>query len=161
MPTEKPAYETLGELAKINKQWVKLSGLHSREEWSAAVVRAATAAELAATFAIRQEFATQSKLPNKFVDEMLMWANGIRGKFEKLLLNLVAADKEKEAKLQALWTKAKTINQKRNLIAHGGQFCDESEATEIIATCKEVVLGVVGVYDPTFKLKEKKLSNGG
>ncbi|WP_454669569.1 hypothetical protein [Achromobacter kerstersii] len=158
MATDKPAYDTLDELAKINKQWVKLSGLHNREEWSAAVVRAATAAELAATFAIRKEFATQSKLPKEFVDEMLMWANGIRGKFENLLLNLVAADEDKTKKFRALWATAKTINKKRNLIAHGGQFCDAKEATEIIATCKEVVLGVVGVYDPAFKLKEKKAS---
>ncbi len=46
-------YKKLTDLKKLQKQWHKLSGLHTREEWSAAIVRAATAAEIAANIAVR------------------------------------------------------------------------------------------------------------
>jgi hypothetical protein len=42
----KKPYAQRSDLEKIHSQWHKLSGLHTREEWSAAIVRAATAAEL-------------------------------------------------------------------------------------------------------------------
>lgn len=60
MAENKP-YEKLSDLEKLQKQWHKLSGLNTREEWSAAIVRAATAAELAANFAVRNEFAGRSQ----------------------------------------------------------------------------------------------------
>jgi hypothetical protein len=59
MTTKKP-YKELSDLEKVQKQWHKLTGLHTREEWSAAIVRAATAAEIAATFAVRREFAAKN-----------------------------------------------------------------------------------------------------
>jgi hypothetical protein len=74
------AYEERTGLQKIQSQWHKLTGLHTREEWSAAVIRAATAAELAANFAIREGFRTKSSLDPKFVDSLLRWANGLDGK---------------------------------------------------------------------------------
>jgi hypothetical protein len=55
-------FEQRNDQEKIQSQWNKLIGLHSREEWSAAIVRAATAAEIAANFAVRQEFKSRSKL---------------------------------------------------------------------------------------------------
>ena len=48
----KQDYEKRSDVEKIKTKWTKLSGLHTRSEWSAAVVRAATAAELAANQAI-------------------------------------------------------------------------------------------------------------
>jgi len=52
-------YEERTDLEKCQSQWTKLQGLHSLEKWSAAIVRAATAAEFAADFAIRSEFTDQ------------------------------------------------------------------------------------------------------
>jgi hypothetical protein len=78
MSTRKP-YAERTDLEKIQSQWNKLTGLHSRNESSAAIVRAATAAELAANFAIRREFARKSKLSTEFIDNLLVWANGIAG----------------------------------------------------------------------------------
>ncbi len=49
----KKDYDKRSEVEKIESQWTKLSGLHTGEEWSAAVVRAATAAELAANLGLR------------------------------------------------------------------------------------------------------------
>ena len=43
----KKEYKDRTDLEKIQSQWNKLTGLHSREEFSGAVVRAATAAEIA------------------------------------------------------------------------------------------------------------------
>jgi hypothetical protein len=51
----KKSYEHLTDLEKVQKQWHKLAGLHSREEWSAAIVRAATTAGLVANFAQRAD----------------------------------------------------------------------------------------------------------
>ncbi|OYV51952.1 MAG: hypothetical protein B7X10_00385, partial [Burkholderiales bacterium 21-58-4] len=92
MTARKP-YEQRTDLEKIESQWHKLSGLHSREEWSAAIVRAATAAELAANFAIRREYQSKSTLSAAFVDTQLKWANGIAGKIDRLLLNLTVGEK--------------------------------------------------------------------
>ena len=72
----KTPYQEHTDLKKIQKQWHKLTGLHSREEWSAAIVRAATAAELAANFAIRAEFTARSEFDADFVNSLLRWANG-------------------------------------------------------------------------------------
>lgn len=61
-------YKERTDLEKIASQWNKLSGFHSRQEWSAAVVRAATAAEIAANYAIRKEFAKRTDFKDEFVD---------------------------------------------------------------------------------------------
>jgi len=50
------------DLEKVQKQWHKLSGLQSREERSAAIVRADTAAKLVANHAIRAEFTARIQL---------------------------------------------------------------------------------------------------
>lgn len=77
-------YQELTDIEKLQKQWHKLSGLHSREEWSAAIVRAATTAELAANHAIRAEFLAHSQFDGAFVDSLLKWANGLSGKLRAL-----------------------------------------------------------------------------
>jgi|GEM_PF-5508812 len=59
---KKPPYADRSDIDKIRSQWKKLTGLYSREEPSAAVVRAATAVELSVNLAIRAEFANQSEL---------------------------------------------------------------------------------------------------
>jgi hypothetical protein len=73
-------YQERTDLEKCQSQWTKLQGLHSLEEWSAAIVRAAIAAETTANFAIRSEFKGQGQLSKGFVDSLLKWANGLQGK---------------------------------------------------------------------------------
>ena len=112
-------YEERTAVEKIQSQWHKLSGLHTREEWSAAIIRAATAAELATNFAIRQEFHSKSNLSPKFVDSLLKWANGIAGKVDHLLIHL--SDGEKHYKtIKTLKTVSEQIGKKRNAIVHQG-----------------------------------------
>lgn len=147
-------YESRTELEKIKAQWTKLSGLHDREEWSAAVIRAATAAELAATYAIRREFEQQSQLDKLFVDSLLIWANGLANKIAKLLVPLTSNHQKKE-KIKNLQKLAEKINTKRNDIAHKGVFSNRKTSTETIEECKKFVEGLVQIYDDSFKLRDK------
>jgi len=153
--TKKP-YQELTDLEKLQKQWHKLSGLHTREEWSAAIVRAATAAEIAANFAVRQEFATRSQLDSKFVDSVLRWANGLAGKLTHLLVPLSATEKTKHKKMRTLEKLAGTINTKRNAIAHQGEFCNETEAKAAIKAARTFITDLIQLYEPSFNLEESK-----
>jgi hypothetical protein len=150
----KKPYEERTDLEKCQSQWRKLQGLHSREEWSAAIVRAATAAEIAANYAIRTEFAKQSDLPEHFVDSMLRWANGLSGKIDRLLAPLTEGTK-KEKMIGKLKAVAREINNTRNAVVHRGEFRHENEATEAIARTRRFVEGLVRLYEPTFKLHDK------
>ena len=154
----KKKYQELDDIEKLHKQWRKLSGLHTREEWSAAIVRAATAAEIAANFAIRHEFKTQSQLDGAFVDSMLRWANGLAGKLDRLLVPLTIHEASKKNTVKKLNTLAKTISDKRNAIVHQGEFCNEEEAKVIISQTKEFITTLVRLYDQAFQLKERKKS---
>lgn len=154
--TERRPYEELTDLEKVQKQWHKLSGLHTREEWSAAIVRAATAAEIAANFAIRREFELRSEFEAKFVDSLLRWANGLSGKLDRLLIPLSAVDIAKNKKMKALKSIAEDINIKRNAVAHQGEFCNEDAAQVAIAQAEEFISTLVQIYDPKFALKPRK-----
>jgi len=154
MPSK--SYEELSDLEKLQKQWHKLSGLHTREEWSAAIVRAATAAEIAANHAVRAEFEAQSKLDPAFIDSLLRWANGLTGKLDKLLIPLTATHKQKHKAIKALSKSAAEINKKRNAVVHQGEFCNEMEAVAIIDASREFITKLVQLYKINFALKERK-----
>ncbi|HDR8918319.1 MAG: hypothetical protein ACN6QT_04345 [Burkholderia contaminans] len=153
--TKKKPYQDLDDLEKLKKQWRKLSGLHHREEWSAVVMRAATAAEIAANLAIRNEFEARSKFDADFVGSMLVWANGLQGKVSRLLKPLYK-DSPKAKKLAPLVAVMERINIKRNAVAHAGEFCNVDEADAVIADCRTFVEGLVVLYHPDFQLKEHK-----
>lgn len=154
MATKKP-YKDLDDLEKLEKQWRKLSGLHHREEWSAVVMRAATAAEIAANLAIRNEFEARSKFDADFVGSMLVWANGLQGKVSRLLKPLYKGT-PKAKKLATLFAVMERINNRRNAVAHAGEFCNVEEADAVIADCRTFVEGLVVLYHPDFKLKEHR-----
>lgn len=157
MAAKKKPYKDRTDLEKIQSQWTKLSGLHSREEWSAAIVRAATAAELAANFAIRREYATKSTLSAEFIDSQLKWANGIAGKIDRLLVNLTMGETY-HGKVKKLKKTSDTINGVRNSIVHQGSFCNENEAKEAIKHSKAFIEELVQIYEPEFSLKVKSKS---
>ena len=79
-------YSERTDLEKITSNWKKISGLIGREEWSSAIVRAATAAEIATNLVVREELEVKRGLETDFVDHLLEWANGIQGKYQKLIL---------------------------------------------------------------------------
>lgn len=156
----KKHYDERTDIEKVNSQWHKLSGLHTREEWSAAVVRAATAAELAATLAVRKEFENRSTFSREIVDSFLKWANGLDGKMTRLIFPLMGEPGRKnQLKLvKKLYADIKLVADKRNDIVHRGHFCNEEEATQLIAACKAFILGIVGMYYDDFELVERKRS---
>jgi len=151
----KKPYQDRPDLQRIQKQWHKLTGLHSREEWSAAIVRAATAAELAANFAIREEFEERSEFDSKFVDTLLRWANGLAGKTDRLLIPLSADEKNKHSAIKKLKTLSDDINAKRNSIAHQSEFCNQTEAKTIIQHTRTFIETLVRMYEPDFALKDQ------
>ena len=150
MSIRKP-YNQRSDIDRIESQWRKLTGLHSREEWSAAIVRAATAAEIAANLAIRKEFAARSQFDAKFIDSLLRWANGLAGKIDHLLLPLNAGNQNR-AKIQKLTSVASRINNVRNDIVHRGIFCNEAEARDVIGQAKIFIETLVQIHEPGFKL---------
>jgi hypothetical protein len=117
------------ELLEEFKQGVvqPLSGLHDREGWSSAIVRAASAAEISANYFIRRKFAEMSDFDAQFVDERLLWANGLRGEIERFILKL-ERDPDRLAELKKLQKIALEIINDRNSVVHSGRFSSPDEA---------------------------------
>ncbi len=154
----KTPYDDRDDLEKLQSQWNKINGIIAREhEWSAAIVRAATAAEIAANIAIRKRFEQESDFSVEFVSSLLIWANGIDGKFSRLIIP-VEQDVEKRKVLQALKKRAEELNKKRNAIVHRGAFATETEAQKLINLARELVNALVKPWEPEFKLSGKKLN---
>jgi hypothetical protein len=153
----KQKYQKRSDLEKIQSQWNKLTGLHSRDEYSSAIVRAATAAEIAANFAVRSEFDSQTKCSKDFVNSLLRWANGIDGKLNRLLIPITEGTKRHKT-LVDVKKRAENINKKRNAVAHQGEFCNIDESKEVLAEAKVFIETVVSLYEPKFSLKNKKKS---
>ncbi len=103
--------------------------------------------------AVRHELQHHRNLEAAFVDHLLIWANGLSGKLDKLLRPL-QSDKQKRKIFNALKTKAQRINSQRNLVAHSGHFMNKTEATEIVALTKDFIEGIVEAYHADYKLPE-------
>jgi hypothetical protein len=147
------AYGTRTDLEKITSNWNKIRGLFRRKEWSSAVVRAATACEIAANLAIREELQVERHLSPAFVDSLLKWANGIQGKLDRLILPATEGHKRHDA-FKDLKPQVAFINSERNAIAHGGAFKNKKEASAIIENARCVVLAIVSLYVKDFHLYE-------
>jgi len=119
------------------------------------MVRAATAAEIAANYAIRREFAARSKFNKDFVDKLLRWANGIEGKLTRLLAPLHTGGKHDKT-VSALKKLTEDLNLKRNEIVHSGHFMNREEAENFIANAKTFIETLVKLYEPNFILKNLK-----
>lgn len=151
----KKPYEQLTDLDKVQKQWHKLSGLHSREGWSAAIVRAATAAELGPIMRYTPS-SRRSDFDAEFVNSLLKWANGLSRKLRNLFVPLVATDVDKKKAIAKLQKLAEAVNAKRNAVAHQGEFCNEQEAIKVIADARAFIHGLAQLYESEFKLKERE-----
>lgn len=150
---KKTPYTERPDITKIKLNWNKVCGLLEREEWSSAILRAATASEIAANLAIREELQVKRNLESEFVDSLLLWANGIQGKFDHLLLP-VTKGTPAHSKFKEIKKKVTEINKERNLVAHSGQFKKPSTAKKVALDAKEVIEMVVGEYHEGFRLKD-------
>jgi len=151
----KKEYKKRTDLEKLKSQWKKVFALHGKDQWSAAIVRAVTAAEIAANFAIRTVLSGQHSLDPEFVNSLLKRANGLHNKMNDLLLPLSKTDPAKADKVSTLWSGARHIAEKRNLIVHSGEFSKKKEAKATIATTKKFIVSLVRLYEPGFKLPQR------
>jgi hypothetical protein len=151
--SNKADYSERNDIEKLLSNWTKVNGLYSRKEWSSVILRATTSVELAANYVIRKELEENRKLDPDFVNHLLRWANGIQGKFDKLLLPIFK-DTDFLKDLKKLKTQIKDINTERNTIAHSGQFKKESTANRIVLECQDVINTLVNRYNPEIDLEK-------
>jgi hypothetical protein len=152
--TKKKPYSQRSDIEKITSNWKKTNGLYNKREWSTTVMRAVTSVELAANLVIRKELEEKRMIDKDFVDHLLVWANGIRGKFDKLIVPICKSS-EHLPKFKALNKKVQEINQERNSIAHSGHFSNEKTAKSVMVSSKEIIETLIGIYEEGFILKDK------
>lgn len=146
-------YEDRTDVEKIQSNWKKLSGLYSRGEWSSSIVRAATAAEIASNLVVREELENIKGIDEPFVSHLMVWANGIQGKFQKLILPAIEG-KDYSQTFKQLSNDIGEINRIRNGIVHSGKFADSEPAYQVIVKARAVILALVCQYHPKFNLSE-------
>ena len=153
MTAKKNPYSQRTDLEKIQSNWNKIVGLFERGEWSSAIVRAATACEIAANLRVREELQRRHGLDPAFVDSLLKWANGIQGKFDRLLLPSARGKKARD-RLKRVKPKVDVINRERNAVVHSGVFKKRESAEKIIALARHVVLRMVKEHHKKFELED-------
>lgn len=146
-------YNERSDLEKLQSQWTKLSGLHLREEPSAAVVRCATAAEIAANYAIRTEWARKTDFDDTIIDMFLRWANGLPLKVTRLFVPVYFATPDQSPIGKALRASAEKINTVRNAVVHQGAFSSAGEAEAVIAEAMTFINMIVGLSIPEFDIE--------
>jgi hypothetical protein len=149
-----PLYENRSSEEKLRASWHKCSKLMERGDWSSAIMRAATATELAMNIAIRHELQTTLGLELGFVNSLLKWANGIQGKLDKLLKPMHAAD-DWRAMMNLLGPEMKFVNDRRTEIVHKGHFMNETEAQDAVTHAKNFINILLRKrYDSNFDLDQ-------
>ncbi len=151
MKTTKPKYHERTDEEKLKAQWTKVKGLYGREDWSAAIVRAATATEIAANIAIREQYRELGLSDKDTVDGLLKWANGIVGKLNGLLVPGIKDAKLKK-EMKSSMKKIESLNAQRNAIVHMGEFCNQQEAVEKISIAREFVDAILAKFLPKLKM---------
>lgn len=150
---KKENYLERNDIGKIISNWNKVQGLYSRKEWSSVIIRAATAVELSANFVIRKELEGERNLDSDFVNHLLRWANGIQGKFDKLLLPIFKGT-DNYNELKKLLKQVQDINKERNSVVHNGQFKRKSTADKIVFESELIINTLVSRYEDYFDLSE-------
>jgi hypothetical protein len=133
---------------KVFANWTKTLGLYERKEYSVAIVRAAVTVELAANIIIRAELIQKRNLPAAFVDKLMLWANGLSGKFRQLIYPILEGTPNHQAiaRLEADWKK---VNKERNSVAHCGEFKNKKEGEEVVTKARHVLEAMLRDYEPT------------
>lgn len=145
-------YSQRDDLEKILSNWSKTLGLFSRREYSVSIVRAAVTAELALNYVIRQELSHKHGLPTPFVDGLLLWANGIQGKIDKLYLPITKGAVDEE-QLKRSCQSIRHLNKQRNDIAHRGEFRKKETAEKFVSLAEREIMFLIRKYNSSFSLK--------
>lgn len=150
----KKSYSERTDIEKIQSNWSKANGLFKEEQWSSVILRAATAVELSANCVIRKELQDKRNLEEHFVDNLLIWANGVRGKFDRIIIPIFKGT-EFSKELKKINKIVLDINKERNSIAHSGQFKKRATAKKILTESEKVILTLIKGYDGEFKLEKE------
>lgn len=134
----KPPYDERSDDEKLESNWKKAKGHYDREDWSACVIRIATSSEIAANIYVRSYLQVKYELPVSFVDSLLVSANGLDGKFKKLIIP-ASKDEGTWEIIKPLQKKIEFINRHRNEIAHSGKFKNKSDAKSLFQKATDVV----------------------
>lgn len=140
---KKIPYEERTDDQKLESNWLKARGQFDRKDWSACVVRVATAAEISANIYIRHFLLTDHSLPPKFVDALLLGANGLDGKFKRLI-KPAAEHRGTWNEIKSLQKRIESVNDHRNGVAHAGRFKNKKDAKVAF----EHSLAIIGVLAP-------------
>ncbi|WP_198263021.1 hypothetical protein [sulfur-oxidizing endosymbiont of Gigantopelta aegis] len=116
-----------------------------------AVIRAATAVELAANLVVREELENNQKLPKEFVDSLMKWANGLVGKLNRLIIPITKGTK-REKFFKEIQKQVVDINDQRNGVAHRGEFKIKKTSSRIISEAHEIIEKLVQQYDKSFSI---------
>ena len=154
MKKSKTKYHERSDKEKLEAQWTKTIGLYSRGDWSASIVRAATATEIAANIAIREQYRVLGLSDKDTVDGLLKWANGLIGKLNGLLIPGLKDTKLKQ-EIRSSMKKIESLNTQRNAIVHMGEFCNQTEAEEKISIAGEFIYAILAKFLPDFKIDTK------
>lgn len=147
-PKSRIPYNDRPNSEKIQANWAKAKSLFLRNDYSAAIVRAATAAEIAANHYIRRDPEVRRRLPNKFVDHLLIWANGIDGQFRKLILPLVGVT-HRDSPIRDLGQELRFLNEHRNSVVHSGYFKSRALAEKAIWAAHQIIVALAPEFTST------------
>jgi len=140
------------DLERVGSNWHKTLRIFARGEYSLAILRAATTLELALTLVIRRELQLERSLPQRFVDGLLKWANGIDGKLKRLYLPILEGSTN-YSRVCALVKGIQRVNAQRNDIVHRGEFRKKEAAVDIVSLVGKLVLELIEPYEPGFTLE--------
>ena len=152
MKTPRKPYSQRSDTEKLESNWTKTLGLFEREEYSMAIIRAGTCAEIAANIVIRSELVQKRNLEPHFVDSLLVWANGLSGKFSRIILPLFHGTPQRAVFVKH-HTEISKVNDARNQIAHSGRFANKASAEELLGIAHSVCTSLTGHYPPHPKMK--------
>src|SRR5262249_25668079 len=102
---------------------------------------------------IRSELVQKRGLEPRFVDSLLRWANGLQGKFTRIILPLFEGT-SRHAALKKHHTEIAKVNDARNEIAHGGRFASKKSAQKLLRVALAVCGSLTSHYPPSPKLKK-------
>ena len=149
----KKPYSEAADDEKVVRNWHKTVGLFERGEYSSALLRAAICLELAVNFVIREELVGAKKLPIDFVNTLLKDANGIHRKFNGIFLPIMKEYEEYDD-LKKLWkANIQKVNEKRNKVAHGGNFENKEPVKAVLALAYEAIMMMFDLFGSKKKLK--------
>src|SRR5260221_1988141 len=153
MKIRKKPYSKRSDTEKLESNWTKTLALFERGEYSMSIIRAGTCAEIAANIVIRCELVQKRGLEPGFVDSLLRWANGLQGKFSRIILPLFEGS-SRYATLKKHHKEIAAVNDTRNEIAHGGRFALKESAEKLLRVAHTVCSSLTSHYPPTPKLKK-------